>query len=277
VKVEHKAKEEGKTEFEFNGKTYPVTIKEGVLNEMTDLEYVGDQLVNGVGEGFMSRNEFVKLVGKETKYDKNTLGKIYDAYLKLDGRNRVKLDMTRNMDKFLKKMGLKEGLDENFTEDEAYNGLFRFKHKGQTYVGKVVRKDGGKYTLTIDGNSMMHYDGVSPKDMEYLGDASDQGKKGLPYLSAHPKNFKTVKQHDIRGKVLVFKDGVEVYLHPSFVKGKVLKDINKMYRLKLTQDDLKEGLEEAQKVPPQFISFLFIQRNPNELPICLCAKIWIKS
>jgi len=135
---------------------------------------------------------------------------------------------------------------ENFTDEQAYNGLFRFKDgRGQTYVGKVVRKDGGTYTLTIDPNSSMYYDRISPRDMEYLGDASDQGKKGLPYLSAHPKNFKKVQDHDISGKVLVFKDGVEVYLHPSFVKGKTLKDINKTYRLKLTQDELKEGLDEA--------------------------------
>jgi hypothetical protein len=33
INAARKAKEEGKTEFEFNGKTYPVTLKEEVLNE----------------------------------------------------------------------------------------------------------------------------------------------------------------------------------------------------------------------------------------------------
>jgi hypothetical protein len=34
INAARKAKEEGKTEFEFNGKKYPVTLKEGTLNEM---------------------------------------------------------------------------------------------------------------------------------------------------------------------------------------------------------------------------------------------------
>jgi hypothetical protein len=34
INAARKAKQEGKTEFEFNGKKYPVTLKEGTLNEM---------------------------------------------------------------------------------------------------------------------------------------------------------------------------------------------------------------------------------------------------
>jgi len=39
VQAARKAKEEGKTEFEFNGKTYPVTLKEAYKGNMSDLKY----------------------------------------------------------------------------------------------------------------------------------------------------------------------------------------------------------------------------------------------
>jgi len=107
VAAARKAKEEGKTEFEFNGKTYPVTLKEGMINEMSDAEFVADQLVNPVADGTMDRREFITFVSKETNVDKNTLGKVYDAYFKLGGRDRVKLDKTSNALKFLSKFGIK--------------------------------------------------------------------------------------------------------------------------------------------------------------------------
>lgn len=113
IQAAKKAQQEGKTEFEFNGKTYPITLKEEVITEMTDKEFVGDQLVNGVGDGILSRSEFIKIISKQTNFDKNKLGKVYDVYLKLDGRQRVKLDMTRNMDRFLDKLGITESIKEN--------------------------------------------------------------------------------------------------------------------------------------------------------------------
>jgi hypothetical protein len=113
VQAAKKAQQEGKTEFEFNGKTYPITLKEEVITEMSDKEFVGDQLVNGVGDGILSRNEFIKVVSKQTNFDKIKLGKVYDVYLKLDGRQRVKLDITRNMDRFLDKLGISESIKEN--------------------------------------------------------------------------------------------------------------------------------------------------------------------
>jgi len=39
VQAARKAKEEGKTEFEFNGKTYPVTLKEAYKGNMSDFKY----------------------------------------------------------------------------------------------------------------------------------------------------------------------------------------------------------------------------------------------
>jgi hypothetical protein len=117
VQAAKKAQQEGKTEFEFNGKTYPITLKEEVITEMSDKEFVGDQLVNGVGDGILSRNEFIKVISKQTNFDKIKLGKVYDVYLKLDGRQRVKLDITRNMDRFLDKLGITESINEvNYTD-----------------------------------------------------------------------------------------------------------------------------------------------------------------
>jgi hypothetical protein len=107
INAAKKAKEEGKTEFEFNGKTYPVTLKENMINEMNDAEFVADQLVNPVADGSMSRSEFINFVSKETKFDRNSLGKVYDAYFKLGGRDRVKLDITKNALLFLSKFGIK--------------------------------------------------------------------------------------------------------------------------------------------------------------------------
>jgi hypothetical protein len=85
-------------------------VNEESLNEMSDLEFVGDQLANAVADGMMNRREFISFMSAETKFDKNALGKIYDAYLDLDARERMKLDMTRNMMKFLKGHGLKESV-----------------------------------------------------------------------------------------------------------------------------------------------------------------------
>ena len=112
VQAAKKAQQEGKTEFEFNGKTYPITLKEEVITEMSDKEFVGDQLI-AAGEGSLSRNEFIKVVSKKTKLDKNMIGKVHDIYLKLDGRQRVKLDTPRNMDRFLDKLGITESIKEN--------------------------------------------------------------------------------------------------------------------------------------------------------------------
>ena len=112
VQAAKKAQQEGKTEFEFNGKTYPITLKEEVITEMSDKEFVGDQLI-AAGEGDLSRNEFIKVVSKKTKLDKNMIGKVHDIYLKLDGRQRVKLDTPRNMDRFLDKLGMTESIKEN--------------------------------------------------------------------------------------------------------------------------------------------------------------------
>ena len=112
IQAAKKAQQEGKTEFEFNGKTYPITLKEEVITEISDKEFVGDQLI-AAGEGSLSRNEFIKIVSKKTKLDKNMIGKVHDIYLKLDGRQRVKLDTPRNMDRFLDKLGITESIKEN--------------------------------------------------------------------------------------------------------------------------------------------------------------------
>lgn len=289
INAARKSKEEGKTEFEFNGKTYPVTIKEGVLNEMTDLEYVGDQLVNGVGEGFMSRNEFVKLVGKETKYDKNTLGKIYDAYLKLDGRNRVKLDMTRNMDKFLKKMGLKEGMYESVVNEalvtkdkKAVDAFFDKKD----FEGKNVNSDGK--TLSTAGLGAQDMFTHTSKGVKMVGKVAGRYTQSLvKYVNKNYKSdlvesvlnevvSKTYKIPTQRGtlqlKIEEDPDGVIVdvifnrvmlsTIDVQFPTGKV--EVKQRYK----KVKLKESVvNEAQKVPPQFISFLKMDyKNVKDTP-----------
>ena len=58
VQAARKAKEEGKTEFEFNGKTYPVTLKETTISERR-LGKV--DLLRSVEDGETSRVEGVKI------------------------------------------------------------------------------------------------------------------------------------------------------------------------------------------------------------------------
>jgi len=142
------------------------------------------------------------------------------------------------------KYGFGESVNENFTKEQVYYGLFKFKHKGKKYVGQVVRNDGSKLILSLDDIGLLSIPNVSPNDMEYLGNKSEQGKKGLPYLSGHPKNFKKV-QNDKFMKKLVFKGGLTAGL-PSYLSDSTLKDINKYYRLKLTKDDIQlESLNEV--------------------------------
>jgi len=95
---------------------------ESVVNEMNDMEMVADQLVNNVEDGMMSKNEFADLLSQETKFDKKSLGKIYDEYLDLDPRTRMKMLKTRDMMKFLKDQGLKE---EVLTEGKYDAMLYR--------------------------------------------------------------------------------------------------------------------------------------------------------
>lgn len=71
--------------------------------EMTDDEFVIDQLIHNVDDGTLTRKDFIDYISYETKFDKNKLGKLYDTYLKLDGRSRVKLDNPRYAKTFLKK------------------------------------------------------------------------------------------------------------------------------------------------------------------------------
>ena len=161
IQAAKKAKEEGKTEFEFNGKTYPITLKEEVITEMSDKEFVGDQLVNGVGDGILSRNEFIKVISKQTNFDKIKLGKVYDVYLKLDGRQRVKLDITRNMNRFLDKLGISESIKENgdTMEREIVNEGKDFKKVKKDKYGNHLEpqfKKGDKVTYLGNKGVITH-------------------------------------------------------------------------------------------------------------------------
>lgn len=74
------------------------------LTEMNDNQFVIDQLVNNVEDGTLTRSDFIEYLNYETNFDKKKLGKIYDVYLKLDGRSRVKLDKPSYAKKFLQKI-----------------------------------------------------------------------------------------------------------------------------------------------------------------------------
>ena len=151
-------------------------------------------------------------------------------------------------------------VNENFTPEQSYNGLFKFKYKGKKFVGKTLRRDGDKYILGLDDIGVLPtIPNVSKNDMEYLGDLSNQGKKGLPYLSGHPKNFKKVEKDEFHQR-LVFKGGLTVGLS-SYLSKDTLKDINKYYRLKLTKDDLKfESINEGYSTEEKRIVMMAVRK-----------------
>lgn len=84
-------------------------IKEEVqpVNEgMSDLEFVIDQLANSMEH--YDEKEFVKHISKETKYNANSLKKVFNAYWDLGAMDRFKIGVDLNKTKkFLKKFGIK--------------------------------------------------------------------------------------------------------------------------------------------------------------------------
>lgn len=84
-------------------------IKEEVesINEnMSDLEFVVDQLANSMEH--YDEKEFVEHMSKETKYNANSLKKVFNAYWDLDARKRDDMFTRVNTAKpWLKKFGIK--------------------------------------------------------------------------------------------------------------------------------------------------------------------------
>ena len=84
-------------------------IKEEVqsINEnMSDLEFVVDQLANSMEH--YDEKEFVKHMSKETKYNANSLKKVFNAYWDLNARKRDDMFTRVNTAKpWLKKFGIK--------------------------------------------------------------------------------------------------------------------------------------------------------------------------
>jgi hypothetical protein len=84
-------------------------IKEEVqpINEnMSDLEFVVDQLANSMD--YYDEKEFVEHMSKETKYNANSLKKVFNAYWDLDARKRDDIFTRVNTAKpWLKKFGIK--------------------------------------------------------------------------------------------------------------------------------------------------------------------------
>ena len=93
----------------------PVTIKESVKEaKMSDALLVADQLVNGVDEGHLDKREFISHLSKETKFGKNELGKVFDAWDKLNFREKDDLGFSnKEMLKWLTQYGINESVKEN--------------------------------------------------------------------------------------------------------------------------------------------------------------------
>jgi len=153
-----------------NGKTYkvgdeltktkdqltPLSIKESI-NEAkrgTDLYFVIDQLVNSM-EHYDER-EFIKHIGKETKYSSPQLKKLYKSYYKLSPRKRF--SMSFNWEKWLKNQGISETSERDYkseykkfqssTKSKKYRAeLNQYNRKKGTYGnndGKDASHKGGK-------------------------------------------------------------------------------------------------------------------------------------
>jgi len=77
------------------------------INEgMSDLEFVVDQLANSME--YYDEKEFVKHISKETKYNANSLKKVFNAYWDLGARERDDMFMGLYTAKpWLKKFGIK--------------------------------------------------------------------------------------------------------------------------------------------------------------------------
>lgn len=90
----------------------PVKIVESIKEaKQSDANIVADQLVNAVDDGYLDRREFISHLSKETSYGKNELGKVFDAWLKMDARERFDMGFSnREMLQWLKKFGIKEGV-----------------------------------------------------------------------------------------------------------------------------------------------------------------------
>jgi hypothetical protein len=82
--------------------------------KQSDALLVADQLVNGVDEGHLDKREFISHLSKETKFGKNELGKVFDAWVKMDFREKDDLGFSnKEMLKWLKKFGINESVKEN--------------------------------------------------------------------------------------------------------------------------------------------------------------------
>mgnify|MGYP000622052410 CR=1 FL=1 len=120
----------------------------------TDLYFVIDQLVNSM-EHYDER-EFIKHIGKETKYSSPQLKKLYKSYYKLTPRKRF--SMSFNWEKWLKKQGITETSERDYkaeykkfqssTKSKKYRAeLNQYNRKKGTYGnndGKDASHKGGK-------------------------------------------------------------------------------------------------------------------------------------
>ena len=107
-------------------------IKESInkAKRGTDLYFVIDQLVNSM-EHYDER-EFIKHIGKETKYSSPQLKKLYKSYYKLSPRKRF--SMSFNWEKWLKNQGISEASERDYKAE--YN-KFQSSTKSKKYRAEL--------------------------------------------------------------------------------------------------------------------------------------------
>jgi len=142
----------------------------------TDLYFVIDQLVNSME--FYDEREFIKHIGKETKYSLPQLKKLYKAYYKLSPRKRF--SMSFNWEKWLKKQGISETKGRDYkAEYQARKSYYYEKYQSST-KSKKYRAELNKYNRQKgtygngDGMDASHKGG---KIMGFEKESTNRGRR----------------------------------------------------------------------------------------------------
>ncbi|ANS05316.1 hypothetical protein [uncultured Mediterranean phage] len=105
----------------------------------TDLYFVIDQLVNSM-EHYNSEREWLKHMGKETKYSSQQLKKLYKSYYKLSPQKRF--SMSFNWEKWLKKQGITETSERDYKAEYKKYGSSTKAKKYRAELNQYNRKKG---------------------------------------------------------------------------------------------------------------------------------------
>ena len=145
-------------------------IKESInkAKRGTDLYFVIDQLVNSM-EHYDER-EFIKHIGKETKYSSPQLKKLYKSYYKLSPRKRF--SMSFNWEKWLKNQGISEASERDYKAE--YN-KFQSSTKSKKYRAELNQYNRKKGTYgNNDGKDASHKGG---KIVGFEKESTNRGRR----------------------------------------------------------------------------------------------------